>query len=73
MIIGASLSELGGRGLRLRPGSEKSSREVWWSERPRRSARASHIPPCQLRRSLVLLKDAQNNSKIVVKGGRELI
>jgi hypothetical protein len=45
----ASLSELGGQGLRLRPWlEEKSSKEVWWSERPRRSARASHIPPCQL-------------------------
>jgi hypothetical protein len=74
MIIGASLSELGGRGLLLRPWlKEKSSKEVWWSERPRRSARASHIPPCQLRRSLVLLKDAPNNSKIFLKGGRELI
>jgi hypothetical protein len=47
-----------------------SIKEVWWWEVVV-AGDLSHWP-LELRRSLVLLKDAPNNSKIFFEGGREL-
>jgi hypothetical protein len=73
MRNGASLAGRGGLGLCTRLWlEEKSSREVWWSERLLGGA-GPLTSPLPAPASLVLLKNAPNNYKIFLKGGQELI